>query len=105
MVTLALRAGKILCALWLGTVLTIGIQKDFAQTSVQRQTDENRDKIEALDGRMRTLEEMHIEGSISKLQTTIETDHDLLMAIAGAVGLMGIETFLRYRKNVVPPAS
>jgi hypothetical protein len=95
-----LRLLKLGATAWLVCLLCIQIfGQGFSPRPVQQQIDINTDRVEALDARVRTLEEMHIEGKLAQLQTMLEGDRQLLLAIAAAVAAMGLETTLRVAKG------
>lgn len=95
-----LRAAKLLAILWLGLVFGQVVQQDLQQhdaAKMQRQLDAATDKTDALDQRIKSLEDMHIERQLSHLETVLDTDHNLLMAIALSVAVMGVEAILRVK--------
>lgn len=85
-------------AVCLGLFLIISPRAQI-QTDHQRQLDQQEGRIDSLDHRMESLEQMHIEGALARIENTVQTDHQLLMWVAGAMVLMGLETGARlFRK-------
>ena len=84
------RLLQVLAVSIVSIVLAGAVKKDLSAQDVTAV------RVDNLESRVGSLEAMHLEGQLAKLTTIIETDHALLMAIAGAVALMGIETALRF---------
>ena len=65
------------------------------QNDAQTQAAVNSQRLSDLTDRVQMLEQARLSDRITRVEAVIETDHNLLLAIMGAIAIMMIESVLR----------
>jgi hypothetical protein len=89
---------KFISIVYLACVITIaGFIRPVTDDNVK--TEVNSVNIANIEKRVENIEAQHVDVKLAAIESTVNTDHQLLIAVSIAIALMGIESIVRFGKT------